>query len=246
MVTRVSLGEYVKNRKLSRAALVLRLTRLPIVDVANCYCFDSQQTFSRAFKKHFNITPGAYRQGNDWPLTGISLPFHLQPSSLPTVDIVLRSESYLLGKTEQHFSPIAHISSVLNTIRGTFLRRRLSQAEKETTEFYLLTQSRPDADKDDGVEINFTLASLLNKKLHQISSDNQIIIGAGRYAKFSYEGNIIGLNEFIMDVYLEYLPMYKLSRRRGYDIEHYTPRSFYVTEEKSWVQFQCDYFVPVT
>ncbi len=142
MVTRVSLGEYVKNRKLSRAALVLRLTRLPIIDVAHFYSFDSQQTFSRAFKKHFHITPATYRQSSDWPLAGISLPFHLQPSSVPAVDIVLRSKICLLGKTEQHFSPIAHISSALNTIRGKLLRRIFSQVKKETTEFCLLTQSK--------------------------------------------------------------------------------------------------------
>lgn len=49
-VTGQAIGSYIRSRRLSRAAVALRLTSRPILDIALQYRFDSQQTFTRAFK----------------------------------------------------------------------------------------------------------------------------------------------------------------------------------------------------
>ncbi|GAB7196389.1 helix-turn-helix domain-containing protein [Dickeya oryzae] len=51
--TGVSLGTYIRNRRLSKAAVELKLTSQTVQDVALRYCFDSQQSFTRTFKKTF-------------------------------------------------------------------------------------------------------------------------------------------------------------------------------------------------
>lgn len=55
-VTGQAIGAYIRARRLSKAAVALRLTSRPILDIALQYRFDSQQTFTRAFKKQFNQT----------------------------------------------------------------------------------------------------------------------------------------------------------------------------------------------
>ena len=49
-VTGHAIGAYIRARRLSKAAVALRLTSRPILDIALQYRFDSQQTFTRAFK----------------------------------------------------------------------------------------------------------------------------------------------------------------------------------------------------
>jgi AraC family transcriptional activator of mar-sox-rob regulon len=57
-----ALGSYIRERRLSQAAQALRNTPRPILDIALQFHFDSQPSFSRAFKKQFGKTPAAYRR----------------------------------------------------------------------------------------------------------------------------------------------------------------------------------------
>lgn len=57
-----ALGSYIRERRLSQAAQALRTTPRPILDIALQFHFDSQPSFSRAFKKQFGKTPAVYRR----------------------------------------------------------------------------------------------------------------------------------------------------------------------------------------
>ena len=54
-VTGHAIGAYIRARRLSKSAVALRLTARPILDIALQYRFDSQQTFTRAFKKQYEF-----------------------------------------------------------------------------------------------------------------------------------------------------------------------------------------------
>ena len=53
----VPLGEYIRKRRLCRAAILVRLTAKSMLDIALSLHFDSQQSFSREFKKLFGCSP---------------------------------------------------------------------------------------------------------------------------------------------------------------------------------------------
>ncbi|MFU9136934.1 superoxide response transcriptional regulator SoxS [Erwinia tasmaniensis] len=61
-VTKQTLGGYIRERRLTLAAEALRQTQRPVFDIAMQYGYDSQQTFSRVFRRQFSLTPTAYRQ----------------------------------------------------------------------------------------------------------------------------------------------------------------------------------------
>lgn len=61
-VTQKTLGDYIRERRLVMAADALRKTRRPVFDIALQFGYDSQQTFSRVFRRQFDQTPTAYRQ----------------------------------------------------------------------------------------------------------------------------------------------------------------------------------------
>jgi AraC family transcriptional regulator len=55
--------EYIRLRRLSMAAELLRTSRRRVVDVAFDFVFDSHEGFSRAFSRHFGVSPRRFRQG---------------------------------------------------------------------------------------------------------------------------------------------------------------------------------------
>lgn len=61
-LTGMTLRDYVWTRRISRAALELRDTDQRVLDIAVKYGFSSQEAFTRAFSKAFQLTPTAYRK----------------------------------------------------------------------------------------------------------------------------------------------------------------------------------------
>lgn len=57
-----SVMEYIRKRRISKAALKLMYTDVKIIDIAIEYQFNSQDTFTRAFTRYFNLTPSAFRK----------------------------------------------------------------------------------------------------------------------------------------------------------------------------------------
>ncbi|WP_028545407.1 effector binding domain-containing protein [Paenibacillus taiwanensis] len=56
-----SVQTYIRRRRLSEAAIVLKSTDRNILDVALDYQYNSQEAFTRAFDSCFGITPAKYR-----------------------------------------------------------------------------------------------------------------------------------------------------------------------------------------
>ncbi|ECG8516347.1 AraC family transcriptional regulator [Salmonella enterica subsp. salamae] len=66
-VTGMNIGEYVRRRRMTRAALLLRLSVRTIADISLSLGFDSQQSFNREFKKMTGYAPRQYRDAPCWP-----------------------------------------------------------------------------------------------------------------------------------------------------------------------------------
>ena len=97
-VTGHAIGAYIRARRLSKSAVALRLTARPILDIALQYRFDSQQTFTRAFKKQFSQTPALYRRSPEWSAFGIRPPMRLGEFAMPEHQFVTLEDTQLLGR----------------------------------------------------------------------------------------------------------------------------------------------------
>jgi len=62
LVTGVTIGDYIRNRRLSLAGQDLLLTENRIIDIAMKYRYDSQESFSKAFVRFHGITPRSARK----------------------------------------------------------------------------------------------------------------------------------------------------------------------------------------
>ncbi len=57
-----SVKEYIRRLRLERAALDLKHTKLPVVSIALDAGYEAHESFTRAFKKRFGMTPMAFRK----------------------------------------------------------------------------------------------------------------------------------------------------------------------------------------
>ncbi len=107
-ITGQTLFSYVQGRRLSRAAVELRLTNRSIIDVAIEYRFESQQTFTRAFKKRFLLTPRIYRCRREWNMFGINPPLflHIERRAQPEFFTLLLRHQAFMSQCRQ-LSPMA-------------------------------------------------------------------------------------------------------------------------------------------
>lgn len=64
--TDMSLGEYINDKRLAQAVMDLRYTNLPILQIALKNGFSTQESFTRAVKKAFHVTPYRFRKNHIW------------------------------------------------------------------------------------------------------------------------------------------------------------------------------------
>lgn len=58
----VSMVDYVRERRIANSASMLLYTDVKILDIALYFRFESQESFTRAFKKVYHLPPGQYRK----------------------------------------------------------------------------------------------------------------------------------------------------------------------------------------
>ncbi|CAH0169811.1 MDR efflux pump AcrAB transcriptional activator RobA [Erwinia aphidicola] len=243
-VTGHAIGAYIRARRLSKAAVALRLTSRPILDIALQYRFDSQQTFTRAFKKQFTQTPAWYRRISDWNAYGLRPPIRLGDSKLPEPTWVSLPETELIGQTQSYTCTLEQISRFRDEMRLHFWRQFLTETDTVPPVLYGLHQSRPSAEKDDEQEILYTTAVTSDQMSSQLHATQRVMLEGGDYVQFTYEGPRSGLQEFVLQIYGTCMPTLKLTRRHGQDIERFYTHGGKKRAEPP-VDIRCEYLIPI-
>ena len=222
-ITDQAIGAYIRARRLSRAAVALRLTSRPILDIALQYRFDSQQTFTRAFKKQFDLTPAFYRRSEEWCAAGICPPIILDSDEHVEHEFVQMPEQPLVGLEQSCSYALEEWSTACSQMRQTFWHYYLDHTTKVASDVFGLHHVIHNSDKDDEQTVFYTTAVKPEDASFNTTQYRHLSIPAGGYVKFSFSGDATreALQEFLYQIYGFYLPKLNLTRRPGYDIEHY-------------------------
>ncbi len=242
-VTGHAIGAYIRARRLSKAAVALRLTSRPILDIALQYRFDSQQTFTRAFKKQFNQTPAWYRRSSEWNSFGIRPPIRLDDNSMPESAFVTLPETILVGQTQNYSCTLEQISSYRDEMRIHFWKQFLLETDTVPPVLYGLHQVRASQEKDDEQEILYTTAVPSDQAVN-LHSGQSVILEAGDYVQFTYNGPRNELQEFILLLYGTCMPTLGLTRRQGQDIERFYTYGGKKRSEPP-KEIRCEYLIPI-
>ena len=63
LMTGCGIGEYIRNRRLYQAALDLKETEDKVIDIALRYCYETPESFTKAFSRFHGVTPSQVRDG---------------------------------------------------------------------------------------------------------------------------------------------------------------------------------------
>ena len=63
LMTGYGIGEYIRNRRLYQAAVDLKGTEDKVIEIALRYCYDTPESFTKAFSRFHGATPSQVRDG---------------------------------------------------------------------------------------------------------------------------------------------------------------------------------------
>lgn len=236
--TGIPIGTYIRKRRLCRAAYKLKLTSASLADIAYSLGFDSQQSFSREFKKIFGINPKAYRDNEVWDMSHLQIPIIIELPPPPKVE--------LCQLTEQKFYGYEHTTreNYIDVLNGKSNSSRWEMIQKQIIhiggDVFFLTRFSPSTESSESVSINTFIGTDKKSKKERYMIE-QRCEPEGQYAHFSFSGEWREYMELYRRVYREILPKMKLKRRNGEDME----RIRYI-EIKENNHIRCDCYVPVS
>ena len=222
----VPIGRYIQLRRVSRAAVLLRLTSLPLVSIAGKLCYDSQQTFSREFKKNTGYTPLQYRKSNLWTFKNLTGPKDLS-IVMPKPQFCHLDEKKFRGMPLYYEEDIPFLGNnsckKWNYVEEYFIQNK-------TSSIVISHEVNPSARRKAKIKLIFWS----NKE-----KNNQIagVLLKGEYARFEYSGNIKNYIQFINNIYMNALPFYGLQKRNTYDLE-----VIYKNNDDS---YRFEYYLPI-
>ncbi|WP_189389074.1 helix-turn-helix domain-containing protein [Buttiauxella sp. B2] len=234
------LGKYIRHRRLSMAAIRLRLTSQSATDIAHHLNFDSQQSFSREFKKLFNLSPREYRKKECWDLANLKSPFNFESTSLPVINLVELQEMEIVGHELNYSESIIDKPINSNPLRMDAIVTNLNYYKED---IYLLSSFEPTGKAGNSLNI-MTFIGIKAQKNKKYGTAKSQRLAAGLYAGFNFRGRWEDYESLSRRTYMETLSKCHLKRRKGTDVEHFRFVADISTEED--FLFESEYYIPVT
>lgn len=236
---RLPIGQYIRLRRLTIAAVSLRLTRQPIAAIAWQLSYDSPQTFSREFKKRFSLSPREYRCAAHWDTAKLLKKFPTDDESLPLARICSLPERVYYGYTIKYELRLSDM--VLQSTGKTAIRQKVDRFfAAGGGSLSILSDYAAASQNELNVEVNaFVGCHEARKPSSALTTRSGLYVGVEFYGSWSRYARLSS------DLYLERLPTLGVSRRDGHDIECFMTRHAEggEAEEK---RYHVRYFIPVT
>jgi len=225
-LTNETLKIYIRSRRLAISLDKLLVTDIKIIDIALSAGYESQESFTRAFKKAFNLTPNEYRKLGDKSLFLKKVQFdaeylkHINVNISLVPDIYIQKEMQLVGLKTCFYSVDSeknNIGEKLPPLWQAFLQRmgeieniipgncygvvQQTNAKSEQLQYY--------------AAIEVSEVGILPEKMDCIK------IPSATYAKFTHQGNAKKINNTVNYIYSSWL--IQSGKRHSYaaDLEIY-------------------------
>lgn len=100
----MTIGEYIRNRRLTLAGSELSSLKSRVIDVALKYGYESPESFTRAFTKFHGITPSEARRNGSGlkSFSRLSIKIIVKGGNTMNYRIVEKTAFKVIGKTETH------------------------------------------------------------------------------------------------------------------------------------------------
>lgn len=105
ILTDITLSEYIRSRKLTEAAVLLRDTDIKVIDIAMKYGYESSDSFGTAFKKFHGFTPSEVRNGKPFKIVSrVQLVLSVRGGRSMNITIQKKNSFTVAGRNEQNIN----------------------------------------------------------------------------------------------------------------------------------------------
>lgn len=236
-VTGLPLGTYIRQRKLFKSAMLLRMTSLPVMEIACRFGYSTQQDFTRAFKRHFGVAPGRYREARYWHFRGLLANMTWDKCLIPPPEVVNLPAMSLTCTTMTYLCDAESLES------ATFHATQRSKAAQKSLRLLtaghnvFVTELREPARVPGKIKIELSVCSgnqtEITERVHSLKTEG------GNYFRFALKGGLTELIRMQMHIYWFLMPFQDRARRTGMDL-------FEFSDAEDPALMSGYYYVPVT
>ncbi len=220
-----SIGVYINRLRMERVAHLLQISNNTLTEISEKTGYQSQQSLSKAFKKHFGVTPSAFRNLNTY--LSSKLP-KLKYKSIELSPKIVEVKS----KNLVYIRIIAKYGSTLDyeTAWGKLYEFANNQnLINENSEYIGLSFDDPNITEED--KCRFYACISTDKKIKADGEFGVYKIDGGKFALFVHKGAYSGLNNLYQSIYLDWLPEHYTEIRNSNSFEKYLNSPDKVKEE---------------
>ncbi|MDF2939971.1 MAG: AraC family transcriptional regulator [Gammaproteobacteria bacterium] len=223
-MTGMTLKDYIRKRRLSKAGMQLISTQNKIIDIALEAQFDSPESFSKAFKKQFELTPREFRSRKpEFELMrkieldcydNVALPDNM------TLNFVFLPEQIITGaKTRTTLANHQQAKDIPKFFQNV-MTKNLFDSIPEV--IHLNKIFGVYSDMSDEEEFDYTVGLAVKIPFNNLQYSSHIL-PAAEYARFTVNGDASKLEYAWRYIYGSWMPYSGRSRQKGLDFEVYFP-----------------------
>ncbi len=218
-LTGYTLKEYIRRRRLAKAAFELVNSNKKVIDIALDSFYESPESFARAFKKQYKLSPRQFRNENQEHPVFKSLNIfdpnknYERPEMLIEQSYVVFKETKITGfKTRTSIENSVDICDFSDEI---LLSGKLSNYFSPESPIYGIY-----TDMSDSSNFDYTIAGAANLQTKENTEFVSHIIPTSQYAKF-INTDLSKIKEAWRYIYGFWIPENDQLRTKGFDFEIY-------------------------
>ena len=211
-----TVGAYISRLRLENAAQKLQITNFTLTEIAERTGYQSQYSLSKAFKKHFGVTPSAFKNIQTYFSSQLSKTEH-QPLKLhPTIVNLIENKNLV------YIRIIAKYGSELDyrtAWKKLWQYSKQKNIVNENSEFIGLSFDDPNITSNE--QCRFYACISTEKPLKPEGEFGLQTIEKGKFAVFTHKGAYSGLNRLYQSIYMDWLPGTNKKLRHSMPFEKY-------------------------
>ncbi|AKA37223.1 helix-turn-helix domain-containing protein [Yersinia ruckeri] len=219
----LQLASYIRGRVLTRAAVALRISRRPIIEISDELGFDSQQTFTRTFKKRFGTTPNHFRLQDKWVVEGMIPRFSFDENYTPEIKPLTLDDKHLVGITrrlnfdERHLNSSHHSSCM--AMKDEILLDFFKEINFSSQRIYAVLSVDKHEQQQNIVYYSTAVEKAQRHELQGNSEANSFTVPGGQFLSISHQGSAKECVKFSTYLFNKVLPKIRAEVKGSYEIE---------------------------
>lgn len=233
----MSPGDYLFRRRMTRAAVMLRLTILSVTEIAQLLHYSCNQNFAKAFRRFSGKTPTQYRNSKEWDLTILQNSLLFSDNKVTEVEVCELTDRYLCGTS--HCCADSWLNNAKESLTQQIHREVIRLFLSGEGDIYL--SGRPVVSDDLSKNREGHVGALITiGHLTDTETEKTVLMPGGRFCSYRFSCNWSEYSLYTNMCFIKMMSEHKFQYAGGDCYVHFTGSPVTIMS-----QVECEIFIPV-